>query len=88
MIDVKEAAKSAIKYFTDIYGENIRGIAVEEVEMSDDEHYWYITIGYIDESKSTGFLQPFAQNRAYKIFEIDANDGTVKSMKIRDVSEE
>jgi len=87
MITVKEAAKAAVKYFTDIYGEKIRGIALEEFELSDDEHYWYITIGYFDESQSTGFLQPFGQNRGYKIFEIDANDGTVKSMKMRDISE-
>ena len=87
MIDVKEATKSAINYFTDIYGEKIRGIAVEEIELSDDEHYWYITIGYIDESQSTGYFQPFGQNRVYKIFEIDAKDGTVKSMKMRDDTE-
>lgn len=89
MIDVKEAFESATKYFKDMYGESVQGVAIEEIELSDDEKYWYITIGYIDRSQPLGapglLYDPFGTKRAYKIFEIDANNGIVKSMKIRKI---
>ena len=90
MIDVKDAFESAKKYFKDMYGESIQGVALEEVELSDDESYWYITIGYMDSSQlvgPTGYqFSPFGPGRAYKIFKIDANNGKVMSMKVRNIS--
>jgi len=87
MISVKEAAKNAYEYMKEIPGyENNENIAVEEVELSEEEStakkYWLITIGY-----PVGFniLQPTSRSKEYKIFKVDADTGEVISMKIRNI---
>jgi len=82
MIDVKQAAKTALDYFTEMYKDKYQNITVEEIDFSDDEKYWHITIGYNEPA-------PFVPTsilygaRNYKIFKIDADAGKVISMKIR-----
>ncbi len=87
MISVKEAAKNAYEYMKEIPGyENNENIAVEEVELSEEEStdkkYWLITIGY-----PVGFnvLQPTSRSKEYKIFKVDSDTGEVISMKIRNI---
>jgi len=87
MISVKEAAKNAYEYMKEIPGyENNEEIAVEEVELSEEEStakkYWLITVGY-----PVGFniLQPTSRSKEYKIFKVDADTGEVISMKIRNI---
>jgi len=86
MIDVKKAANSAITYFNDLYGKTYQDIIVEEIELTDDEQCWYITISYVERSLTAGFAHYLGGNREYKIFKINAKDGTVKSMKIREMN--
>lgn len=91
MIDVKDAAKKAIAYFNDLYeGTGYQSIALEELELSSDETFWLITIGYNEpgfgvgagvEISGGGFLG--GTLRKYKIFEVDAKSGDVISMKMR-----
>ena len=55
---------------------------VEEVELSNDEKYWRITLGFTPaQQSSVGFF--LAGGREYKIFEVNVFNGDVKSMKIR-----
>ena len=94
-IDVRGAVLAAKKYFEDIQdmiGNSINDILLEEVELSDNKNFWYVTLG---------FSRPVAKNertlipdvislatkteREYKIFTVDAETGEVKSMKIREV---
>lgn len=87
MISVKEAAKSAYEYMKEIPGyEERTDIAVEEVELSEDEStakkYWLITIGY---PVGLNILQPTYRSKEYKIFKVDADTGEVLSMKIRNI---
>jgi hypothetical protein len=82
-MDVKDAAQSALSYFGEIYGTKYSNVIVEEVELSEDERFWYITLGYdlpsiIPQFGGTG-------PRGYKTFKIDAATGKVISMKIRSV---
>lgn len=57
--------KSAFEYFKSIYGHRYSEITLE-VELSDNEKYWHITISYIDPKEfQMGFFKP---TKGYKIF--------------------
>jgi hypothetical protein len=98
MIDVKEAVKIATGYLKQLYEPaQLHDILLEEVALSDDEKYWYVTLGFSRLVASTSPMQalvePFLKSqgivdqtkyqREYKIFQIDAATGQVRSMKIR-----
>ena len=85
MIDVKDATKAAIRYFSDLYGSKYSNLALEEVELSNDEQYWLITLGY-DVNELAQFFGPSKANRNYKIFKINARTGDIVSMKMREIS--
>jgi len=79
MIDVKEAVNIARDYLEMIYSTtSLRSLLVEEVELSENGNYWYVTFGWD--------LDMMGTQRTYKIFKISASDGEVLSMKIREVS--
>lgn len=84
MLSVRDAAKSALNFYKDIYPD-INGELIEEVELDENQHYWFITlsfpIGY-EPTSLTNILQPKIE-RKYKVFKIDAQNGKVESMKIR-----
>jgi hypothetical protein len=81
MITVKEAAKRAVAYFTELYGQQFGNVMVEEVERSDG--FWQITLGYDLPSLIAQFGGKAP--RGFKRFKIDAATGDVVSMKIREV---
>lgn len=94
-IDVRGAVMAAKKYFEDVQdmiGNTIDDILLEEVELSENRRFWYVTLGFsrpksrterslIPESISLGIKY----EREYKTFTIDADTGEVQSMKIREV---
>ncbi|CAN7699140.1 hypothetical protein LJR220_006788 [Bradyrhizobium sp. LjRoot220] len=76
MIDVRQAVAAAIDYvkgFADLLP--TKDVRLEETELSDQQGVWRITLSFL-ENQIIG-------SRSYKIFEIDALDGSVKSMKAR-----
>lgn len=85
MIEVKQAAEAALAYFNELYEGGYHNLALEEVELSNDEEYWIITLGY--NPPATGFTQLTGAGikREYKQFKIDSTTGKVISMKIRNV---
>jgi hypothetical protein len=95
MIDVKEAAKRAAEYFANLYDHSTYSdLQLEEVELTEDEKYWLITLSYALSQGSTGSLNKVAEilnmptsgQRKYKQFKIDAENGKVHAMTIRKVS--
>ena len=55
-------------------------LTLEEVELSEDEKHWLITLGF---RESRG-LTPFDQgSQKYKLFTVDAITGQVRAMKMR-----
>lgn len=47
MIDVKEAVKIAFDYLDKLYDSvQLEDKLLEEVALSDDESYWYVTVGF------------------------------------------
>jgi hypothetical protein len=92
MIDVKDAVKIAYQHFEQLFADvKPDEVALEEVEITEDDKYWNITLGYNDpfekdrqnEANPLSRLIGPARNRHYKLFRIDASDGRVLSMKIR-----
>ncbi|MEZ0543118.1 hypothetical protein [Fibrella arboris] len=86
MLSVKDAAKSALSFYKDIYPD-IDGELVEEVELDEQKAHWLITLSFPVENNQglSGLAASFAPKtiRQYKIFKIDAQSGEVESMRIR-----
>ena len=99
MIDAKQAVQSARQFITSLYGDNPTDLALEEIELSDNEEYWLVTLGFTRiYSQPLGHLRSSimetianqANNtkqavREYKIIKVDAEDGEASSMKIRNI---
>lgn len=96
MIDIKEAATAAENFAKELLDGDLVGLQLEEVELSEDDQYWRITLGWIDPLTLKDPLNPAKglahalsgyRNlpRIYKTFIVDANSGIVRAMKIRDV---
>lgn len=93
MVDVKSAITAARDYIKEIQGlldnplENLR---LEEVERTEDDKYWLITLGYDDPEglkHIPAFLTPETKlsSREYKLFRINSESGQVEATKIRKV---
>jgi len=94
MIDVKQAANAAIKYFSALMP--VQDVRLEEVELSGDEKTWLITLSAlipapklpptaIDNLKTLTEMFQSPYERVYRIFSVDSDNRTVRSMKIRKV---
>lgn len=90
IIDVKEATHIAIETAKKIFeGQQLLDLALEEVELTEDERYWLITLGFSLETTVQAGTSIFGASiipeytRKYKLFKIDTKTGEVHSMKIR-----
>ena len=87
-ISAREAVAAAKKYFTDITGYS-GNLSVEEVELSDDQARWVITLGYLEtptpDSVVAMAYKSLLVRKAYKRFEVRTDTGEVVAMKIREV---
>jgi hypothetical protein len=84
MIDVKTAVKIAFDYIQDLYEEReLQELALEEVEQSADKAWWLVTLGH---ARRLSGMDGFGgqHRRAYRVFKIDAEQGQVQSMRIRE----
>lgn len=91
IIDVKQAVAGAIAFVKRVYSK-LDGLRLEEVEMSSDDRYWLVTLGFFEpapESPMKKLLRPLPvpdeMERVYKIIKVDAKSGDAISMKIRKV---
>jgi hypothetical protein len=87
MLSLKDAAAKAVEYMKQLFPD-AHDIIVEEVEMDDSKSFWFITLSIpLGESEQNPFL-PLPSNwlntRRFKSFKIDARNGEVISMKIRE----
>lgn len=81
MINVKQAVNLAVKYFTDLSTQG--GIVFEEVELAQNggNAHWLVTLSV--PAPSSAALAALGIPRDYKIFQIDAENGKLESVKIR-----
>ena len=84
MINVKEATDKAREYLQAFFPE-AENVQLEEVELTGDKAYWLITLSYEGVSNSVASSLLVGKTVLYKIFKLDAETGTVISMKIRDI---
>ncbi len=84
MINVKEATAKAKEYLNTFFPEAER-VQLEEVELTDDKAYWFITLSYEGVSNSVASSLLVGKSVRYKLFKLDAESGEVISMKIRDI---
>ena len=91
MVDVKQAVAKAMDYLRDMYQtDQFRDVLLEEVDLSEDNKFWNVTIGFTrcQESTSGGPMatligQSAEFKREYKVFQIDAGSGDLRSMRSR-----
>jgi hypothetical protein len=84
IITAQEAAKIAVDYYKEVTGDyNQPG--VEEVELAENESNWLITLGFRRSASDTISSLYGKTEVIYKVFEIDAKNGNVLSMKIKKV---
>jgi hypothetical protein len=87
-IAVKDAIEAALKFFSEAYDTRpFQDVLLEEVELSEDESKWSVTIGFSrpvpkQEVSIANILRTDYQ-REYKRIMIDANTGEVRAMKFR-----
>ena len=97
-MDVKEAARTAREYITDLFAdENVKHVGLEEVEFDDLSKVWHITIGFSrpwelpEDPPPPSFTSavldelkpPPLTQRSYKIVRVRDNDGRVISVMNR-----
>jgi hypothetical protein len=93
-IDAKQAARLALEYFNELFpNAAVSNVALEEVEFSDEDNCWLITLGLDgpvrNKSLSPATLTavnlfgPPSPTRQFKVFKVNARTGQVISMKIR-----
>lgn len=84
LITAQEAARAAMDYYKEVTGDYNQS-SVEEVELSEDQSDWLITLGTRRNANDSLSVIYGKTEIVYKMFKIDAHDGRVISMKIRDV---
>jgi hypothetical protein len=91
MVDVKQAVSKAMDYLKDMYQiDRFKDVLLEEVDLSEDNKFWNVTIGFtrVQESTSGGPMailigQSAEFKREYKVFQIDSETGDLRSMRSR-----
>ena len=91
MVDVKAAVGKAMDYLKDMYQiDQFKDVLLEEVDLSQDNKFWNVTIGFtrVQESTSGGPMatligQSAEFKREYKVFQIDSETGDLRSMRSR-----
>jgi hypothetical protein len=89
-MEVREAVKKAMEYFSEVFAEERPGnIGLEEVVLNDETDAWEITVGFSRpwDYQPAGLgssLYPKPPTRQYKVVMVDNATGAVKSIKIRE----
>ena len=85
MIEVKKAVKMAFGVFNELYdSKKFEDILLEEVELSDDNASWLVTLGFYRRTPSINIIESIGSKkyiRMYKTIQIDADTGSLISMK-------
>lgn len=88
MITIKRAIEIAANHLKEFYPAAEK-ITLEEAEVSEDDKFLLITLGYLDRDDpgANALIQAlgaFDRAKKYKVFKIARDTGDVRSMKIRE----
>jgi hypothetical protein len=84
MIPVKTAVSFAFNYLKDVFGDNLRGLQLEEVYSLGQD--WLITVSFLQEDDAPTVLlpPPFTKfSRVYKEITVEGDTGQCRSIKIK-----
>ena len=86
-MDVKEAARLAKTYVTDLFAdEGVSNVGLEEIELKCDQ-VWEVTVGFSrpweQGTLATITLGQKVLRRSYKVLRIDSQNGNIASVKDR-----
>ena len=84
MINVKVATDKAKEHLLAFFPD-AEQVQLEEVELSEDKAHWLITLSYEGISSSVASSMLVGKSLLYKIFKLNAKNGEVISMKIRNI---
>lgn len=86
MLDVRQAVKMAHGYLIDLYpDQEVRNATLEEVELSEDDAFWFVTLSFrLGGADDLPFFPVQDKAKSYKIFKMQADDGRLVSMTMRD----
>ena len=92
MIGAHQAAQAAVQFCNGLFGNTANHLLLEEVELSEDEKHWFITVGF-DGPASPQTRDPITEplhsfmpqllERKYKVVDVDAQTGIVRAVKMR-----
>ncbi len=86
-MDAKRAASAAIDYFLTLFGPQPAqsNVSLEEVELSPDRKYWFVTLSYEELHRKLSDLPSFLRipRQKFKVFKVERKSGRVVSMKMR-----
>lgn len=84
-IDIKTAVRNALEFVREMYAEDddLKDLALEEVERSEDGTRWLVTVGMGGEDRAStmSVVAGAGAPRQYKRVAIDLAAGDVLSMK-------
>jgi hypothetical protein len=87
MISVKQAVRNAAIFLREMYESSAIGdVRLEEVELSDDQQEWHVTLSFAPSdavTQESPFSELLSLPRQYKVIAVSAETGDVRSMKIR-----
>lgn len=87
MLDVREAVKTAFGFLDQVYaGKELPEPRLEEVELTEDGNWWRVTVSFLVERTPANSANAIVQGpfeRTYKVIEVNAVTGHIRSMKIR-----
>lgn len=91
MVDLEAAVDVARRIFESVYTKPHEQLNVEEIELSEDNRHWIVTLGFDDPTSRLprGGLVAITSGlsdrplRRYKVVTIDAANGQIRSLKDR-----
>lgn len=85
MVDIKTAVINAKAFAQDFVEDSLINLSLEEIDLSDNDSYWMITLGWDDPAVNMpsigGFDTGLPKKRKYKTFFVNKETGDVEKMK-------
>ncbi len=92
MIDMKQAVQIALDSCRSLYSqEKLVDLLLEEVELTEDEKFWLVTVGFNvspgeagqPSTTTSGGSTPKRLEHVFKTMKVDANSGRALSLRIK-----
>ena len=82
-LDVRQAVSIALDYFRDLSdGQKLSDISMEEVELSDEDRFWRVTVGFFVPESTNPLAHLGGLQRQFKIVTVNAQTGDIRSIKL------